>query len=342
MVKINLKGIAKVTAKGRTYWYAWRGGPRLRGEPGSAEFHASFIKAHEELRTPDASRFRALVIAYKVSDQYRDLAPATKENWGPWLDRIAEHFGELRIEQFDRPQKIRPVIVRWRGQWASKPRTADVALQVLSRVLAHGVDPLGKIAGNPCEGIRRLYDGGNRADIIWTRADIAALKHACSPEIAHAVDLAVHTGLRQGDLLRLRWPHIGDDAIRTTTGKSGHRREAIIPIYDQLRTLLAGIPKRAMTVLTNSLGRPWGGGFRGAFNEAKLKAGLGDRDLHFHDLRGTAATEFYMAGLDKRVIAEILAWEEERVSKIIRTYVDRSAATRATIMQLNKFFGGTK
>jgi uncharacterized ParB-like nuclease family protein len=30
MVRINLKGIAKVTVKGHTYYYAWRGGPRLQ------------------------------------------------------------------------------------------------------------------------------------------------------------------------------------------------------------------------------------------------------------------------------------------------------------------------
>jgi hypothetical protein len=40
MVKVDLKGIAKVRAKGRTYYYAWRGGPRLYGEPGSPEFMA--------------------------------------------------------------------------------------------------------------------------------------------------------------------------------------------------------------------------------------------------------------------------------------------------------------
>jgi hypothetical protein len=31
MVKIDLKGIAKVSAQGGDYYYAWRGGPRLRG-----------------------------------------------------------------------------------------------------------------------------------------------------------------------------------------------------------------------------------------------------------------------------------------------------------------------
>ena len=44
MVKVDLKGIAKVTSKGRTYYYAWRGGPRLRGEPGTPEFHRSTTK----------------------------------------------------------------------------------------------------------------------------------------------------------------------------------------------------------------------------------------------------------------------------------------------------------
>jgi integrase len=63
---------------------------------------------------------------------------------------------------------------------------------------------------------------------------------------------------------------------------------------------------------------------------------MSDADLHFHDLRGTAATRFYTAGLSERVIAEIMGWEEEHVSRIIRRYVDRSAATRAVIAQLNR------
>src|SRR5262249_9049604 len=93
-------------------------------------------------------------------------------------------------------------------------------MQVLSRVLSFAVDPLGKLAGNPCEGIKQLY-GGNRSEIIWTDADIAQLKKICSPEIAHAVDLAAHTGLRLGDLLRLSWSHVGEDAIIIATGKAG-------------------------------------------------------------------------------------------------------------------------
>jgi hypothetical protein len=115
MVKFDLKGVAKVTAKGQAYYYAWRGGPRLHGLPGTPEFMRSYHEAIEQCRTPDKNRFRFVVTAYKASGDYKRLAESTRDQWGKWLDRIAEYFGELRIAQFDRPEKIRPFIRRWRN-----------------------------------------------------------------------------------------------------------------------------------------------------------------------------------------------------------------------------------
>lgn len=334
-MRVQLKGIAKVKAKGRVYYYAWRGGPRLRGEPGSPEFVASYNAAVAERQTPDMSRFRALVTLYRASPDYKGLSDSTRKQWSRWLDRIADHFGTLSIAQFDRPEKIRPIIRQWRSKWEHHPRTADYGLQVLSRVLAYAVDPLGKIASNPCEGIKRLYSG-DRSEIIWTDADIAEFKAATSTHAAWAVDLAAHTGLRLGDLIRLSWSHIEDDAIVMRTGKSRQRREVLIPLYDDLRAILGRIPKVATTVLTNSDGKPWtADGLKTAVQRAKAKAGWADKDLHFHDLRGTAATKFYTAGLSPRVIAEIMGWSEDQVEKILRRYVGRTAATRAAIKAIN-------
>lgn len=335
MVRVDLKGITKVKAKGRVYWYAWRGGPRLSGEPGTPAFMDSYNKALEEHRTPDQNRFRFVVVSYKASKAYKKLAPSTRDQWSKWLDRISSHFGDLRIKQFDRTEKIRPVILKWRNRWADTPRTADYGMQVLSRVLGHAVE-LGKVAGNPCEGIKHLYSN-DRADIIWTDADVAHIKKTCSAEIAAAVDLAGHTGLRLGDLVRVAWSHVDEEleAIVLTTGKSRQRREAVIPLYPALREVLARIPKRATTILSNSRRRPWtADGFGSSFNKAKIDAGIADRDLNFNDLRGTAATRFYIAGFSMREIAETLAWEEESVEKIIRRYVERGAAIRARIAKL--------
>jgi hypothetical protein len=56
-MRVLLKGIHAVTAKGVRYHYAWRGGPRLVGEPGSPEFIASYTAAHQNRREPDRSTF---------------------------------------------------------------------------------------------------------------------------------------------------------------------------------------------------------------------------------------------------------------------------------------------
>lgn len=336
MVMVELKGLHIVKAKGKIYVYAWRGGPRIKAEPGTPEFHDAYNEAVSSHRLPDNGKFRAVVNLYKASHDYQRLAATTKRNWSRWLDRISDHFGDLSIKQFDRPEKIRPIIRRWRATYAHQLRSADYGIQVLSRVLSYAVDPLGKIASNPSEGIKQLYTN-NRAEIIWTDSDIGRLRAEASEEVMRAVDLAAATGLRVSDLIRLSWSHVHDEAIVISTGKSRHKREAVIPIYDDLRALLDRIPRQSTAILTNSRKRPWtADGLNSSFTSAMKGAKLKERDLHFHDLRGTAATRFYLAGLSERVIAEIMGWEEDYVAKIIRRYVDRRAAVQATIRQMRE------
>lgn len=340
MAVVELKGLHIVNAKGRTYYYAWRGGPAIKGEPGTKEFMAAYNEAIANHRMPDKKRFNSVIARYKASKDYLDLADSTRRNWGPWLDRISKYFGELRTAQFDRHDKIRPILRKWRGQYAETPRTADYGMQVLSRVLAYAVDPLGELSANPCEGIKQLYSS-SRADIIWTDDDIAHLKKTCSIEVGFAVDLAAHTGLRASDLVRLSWSHVGEHAIVMPTGKRSGKakkqKEAVIPLYQELRDLLARIPRRSPVILTSSTKRPWAkDGLSSSFAEAKNKAWPDGDDLHFHDLRGTAATKLYVAGLSEREIAETLAWDEDTVSRIIRRYVSRTAALQDRIRRLNE------
>lgn len=331
MVMVEIKGLHKVRSGGKTYVYAWRGGPRIKAALGTPAFMQEYNEAVANERVPDATRFRAQVYTYKASAAYKGLSPTTRKVWNRWLDRITDHFGNLSTAQFDRPQKIRPVIRKWLATYSDRPRSYDYAKQVLSRVLSHTVD-LGEIAANPCEGIKSIYDV-DRSEIIWTPDDIAQLRAAASPEVMFAVDLAANTGLREADLFRLAWSHIQDDAIIITTSKSRFKREAIVPLHDDLRALLKRIPKRSTIILTNSRNQPWRG-FSSSFSTAMERAGMGARDLHFHDLRGTAATRFYLAGLSVRTIAEIMGWEEATVEKIIRRYVSRKAAVQDTILRM--------
>ncbi|MBB4258072.1 hypothetical protein GGD64_002084 [Bradyrhizobium sp. CIR3A] len=90
MVKVDLKGIAKTKAKGKTYYYAWRSA--LKGQPGTPEFMASYNEAIESRKAVSTDKFRSLVVQYKASADYKKLADSTKRNWAPWLDKIALYF----------------------------------------------------------------------------------------------------------------------------------------------------------------------------------------------------------------------------------------------------------
>ena len=72
------------------------------------------------------------------------------------------------------------------------------------------------------------------------------------------------------------------------------------------------------------------------------RAELTGRNLHFHDLRGTAATKFYLAGLTVREIADIMGWSENKVERLIDRYVKRDELMRDTIRRLDEFEQRTK
>lgn len=331
LVKVDLKSVYKVVARGKTYYYAWKGkgAPRLHAPPGTDEFVTELEAALSTRRKTDGRRISDLIVSYKCSRDWDRLAPRTKIEWDRWLGRINDRFGILSIKQFDRAA-IRPEITDWRDEWAQTPRAADMGIQVLSRLMTFAAGK-GLILVNPCKGISQIYEV-DRSEIIWTASDFERLKAVSSPEIYQAARLGALTGLRLSDLLKLSWSHVAPLAIEIRTGKSRGKRAALIPLHGELRELLAAIPKRATTVLTNTDGMPWRSGFTSSWQKAMKRAGL---KLHFHDLRGTAATRLYVGGITIREIAEILAWSEDQVERLIDRYVKRDEILLDRIRRLD-------
>lgn len=382
MAMVDLAGVHKVTAKGRTYYYAWRGGPRIEADPSDVEAFAQELADHRRARKGgDPSRVSGLCIEWKASDVWTKsppvgMAESTKTNWRRWVDEISDHFGQLRIRHFDRPE-IRRDIKKWRDKWKDTPRAADMAKQVLSALLSFAMEE-GKLSTNPCDGLSNLYSA-DRAEIIWTDDDLAHHAKTASIEIMFALRLACLTGLRQGDLLTMEPKHVSALAIEKKSDKSQGALGYLVPMYGELRALLNEIDahwdqQRAeriraaekakkplpliqrSTILFNSDLRAWTkGGFGSSWNKSCWAAlGLKPRqdgktledagwELHFHDARGTAATKFYLARSadGERVfsieeIAEILAWSVKRVEGIIKRYVTKDALLRDRIRRMDE------
>lgn len=343
MAMLDIKSIHVVKAKGRTYVYAWRGGPRVHSPVGTDAFIKELAEIRDAANAPrqhDPATMASLCALWRGSDHWKTgIGEKTRTNWTPWLDRIQDHFGGMRIAAFDRPL-IKVAIRKWRDKYKDTPRSADVALEVLSRLLTFGIDE-GKLMSNAVKGMPRLYKS-DRSMIIWTTDDIKQLDDSkTSPQMMRAVRLAALTGLRTSDLIRLQWNHIKPLSIEITTGKSLHRKETLIPLYGELRDLLASIPRspRSLTILNNEDGERWRGGFGSSFQKAKKRAGI---DKHFHDLRGTAATRMYVGGLTEREIAEICTWSEDYVAAMIRKYVKKDELLRDRIRRLDEARQGTR
>ena len=189
MMTIKIKGVNPVRDKrtGEVRYYLGRnkGAVRLKGVPGTPEFMASYTEALASRKPADNGKMRALVSLYRSSAAFTGLAPKTREIWSRWLDRIVERFRDYSVAQFGRAETIRPIIRKWRDKWADRPRSADYAMQVLSRLLTHAVD-LDKISANPCEGIKGIYKN-DRSDIIWTDADLERFKAVARPDVWNGV-----------------------------------------------------------------------------------------------------------------------------------------------------------
>jgi integrase len=374
MAKVDLSSVYRVTAKGHTYFYAWR---PAKGEAKAARIHAApgsdaFVlelaaKLEARKGRAKAGTFHQLLAEFKANDEWRtDIGARTKENWIPYLDSAQVRFGELPLAAFDRPL-IRKAIKKWRDEFKVRRegkdrrgrtvmlgglRAADMAKQALSRVLSFGVDQ-GELQVNACAGIANVYEA-DRSSIIWERTEIDRIRDDYE-ELWQAARLAELVGLRKSDLLRVGPPHVGDLAIEIATGKSGEKRTAIIPIYAELRAHLeimaahraklsdgaSGTKVTAARLLVSTTGKPWTvGGFDASWRRMKLELGL---TKHFHDLRGNAATNLYrQANLEIREIAEIMAWSEKDVEEMINRYVKRDEILRDRVRRMEEASRGRR
>jgi len=335
----------------RHYIYAWRGGPLILKKEGGTrpnigpkevELYHQAITA----RTAAAEHTMArLVQDFRKSKEWKRFSDQTKRMWGIWLDRIDAKWGKTPISVWSDPRMVTKV-VGWRDSYSETPRAADYGVGVLRRMLEFG-RLNGRVKVNVAAGIPQLYEGGNRADIIWTPEDIAAFEAVASQQVIDGMRLACLTGLRRTDLVSLIWSEIGDLAIVKKAAKKsrGKQRTAVIPLYDRLRALLDELRTRERkegveTVLVNGFGQAWSDdGFGQRFIAARDRANIvhdDGRKKHLHDCRGTFATELILAKFTDSEVADVLAWAPERVANIRKVYVDRERVVVALAERLNK------
>lgn len=340
-MRVRLKGINRVrkrlaSGETRTYYYAWKGGPRVDGKFGSPEFHASYCSlTARQSRTP-SDQLISVIEEYRSSSEFAGLAPRTRKDYDKLLLKIEAEFGDFPLAGLE-DRRTRGEFLAWRDRLALKSRRqADYTYAVLARVMSWGHNR-GMVAINPCERAGRVYRA-LRVHNVWQDNDEQAFFLAAPSHLHLALKLALWTGQRQGDLLSLTWAAYDGTYIRLKQSKGGSVIQ--IPVGRALAHELDG--QRAKleaasgavengTILRTSTGTQWTeGGFRASWRKACAAAGI--KGLTFHDLRGTSITRLAQAGCTVPEIATISGHSLRDVGAILDShylYRDPELARRA-------------
>jgi integrase len=334
VVAIDLKGVNTVykrLADGtvRTYYYHRASGKRLSGEPGSAEFLADYQDA-DRIAPRDSGTVASLIREFQSSLRYDRKRDSTKREYKRLLARAEEKFGTMPVAALASPRVVgkfvdyQEEVGRERGL-----READNRLTVLSAAFSYAKSK-GRIARNPLDRFERLYRG-NRADRIWTEVDVLKFMKGAPVELQRAMILAIHTGQRYGDLVRVRWADYDGNAISLKQSKTSQR--VWIKCTSALKAMLDKTPKNGPFILTRADGRPWhtekdDKALGKAWTEHMRNAGLYPDEvserLHFHDLRGTAVTLLAEAGASGPQIVAITGHTLESANRILEKYLSRT------------------
>ena len=319
----------------RTHYYHRPTGTKLPDDPSSLEFVEAWRAAEAAMQPKRAANVASLIDKFVASSDWAALRDSTRRVLAINLAAVNKEYGALELEALSDP-RCRSEFLDWRDRVAEKtPRAADARLAALQRVLSWSRDR-GLIADNPLHGFKRIYRV-DRSGLIWLPKHVEAMEAVAPAEIVLAMQLALHTGQRQGDLLRLTWAAWDGRGLTVTPSKARSRRAIYIPATAALRATLEAIQPRGLYILAQRTGAPWRSDtFYKAWDAAFRASGIRD-DLHFHDLRGTAVTMLAETGCSVPEICSITGHSLASATRILEVYLSRTRTlAEAAIARLDE------
>ena len=280
-------------------------GRPLPGGPGSDGFWEAYDAALRGAEAPHgvgasdtvAGSINALVVRYYSSPEFEVLAPNTKKTYRSIFERFREDHGSKPADRLER-KHVKAMLDRK----SNTPSEANKFLKYVRRLMAFAVENE-LLEHNPCMGIKplKITSDGYHA---WTDAEIAKFlqRHKPGSMARLAMLLALYTGQRRSDVVRMGWKDVEDGFIKVRQEKT--KAFLGIPIAPALAEAIKGLSTSRETFLVTSHGEPFssagiGNWFRARCDEAGLT------HCSMHGLRKAAARRLAEAGCTDRQIMSI-------------------------------------
>ena len=208
-------------------------------------------------------------------------APKTQKENERQLKCLAAFFGGMR------PQDIEPLHV-YQYMDERPPVSANREKALLRHVFKKGVR-WGCVRSNPC---LNLESNRERARDRFVTDDEYLIVYEKAPhQIQIAMELARITGMRQADILKLRWSDITSDGLYVRQQKTG--KQQLFEVTPSLRLTLSEAKNSKVQsiylVNTKSGGRYTSSGFQTVWG--RLIRSVKVKPFQFRDLRAKAGSE---------------------------------------------------
>jgi integrase len=219
------------------------------------------------------------------------LAPRTQKDYARHIATLVRVFGHMRPDEL-LPRDIGAFLDRPKGKIHANRQVA-----VLSSVYAKMVGRWYVADRNPCKDVQ-LNPSKKRSRYV-TDAEYAAFYATARPRIQLAMDLALLTGQRQGDLLTLPFKNVTDEGILFRQAKTGKRllvgmSSALEAVISRARRMVPVVEIGGYVIRTRR-GMPYTSeGFRACWQRTMynaMKAGVLQERFTFHDLRAKSVSD---------------------------------------------------
>jgi len=246
-----------------------------------------------------------------ASPLYNERAKTTKVNYRRVLGQLRDGYGTGLLRDLE-PRIVR----RIRNEIASASTTgADIAMSLISTLWEFAVEQLGqdKLGADPTHGIKQVHEG-KREHEPWPAELIERFLREAKPSLRWAVKLALYTGQRRSDLVKMKWSDFDGESIQVCQQKTG--ASLSIPCHKALRAELENMPRVADTILVGDRGSPLLADSLRAAVRKQLRA-MGVDSYSIHGLRKNAAVELINAGCRD---AEVMAITGHKTSAMVAHY----------------------
>lgn len=222
------------------------------------------------------------------------------------LDAAISFFGKTELRKI-----TRPLLMEFRNsrlKAGNSGSTVNRYMALLRKMFNLAIED-GYMDHNPVKGVKFYSEADTIRDRVLLESEEMRLFEECSEHLRPIILMALHSGMRQGELLNLKWSNVDLTRRLIKVEKTKSKKARFVPInsvlFNELERLKVEYRKGVLVFPFRSI--------RTAFENARRRAGI--KDFTFHDLRRTFGTRLLERGVDIVTIKKLYGHSSASVTE---------------------------